>query len=116
MYLTWAEVTDCTVDLPISTLLLINWFLSSQILDVATGRIIREFATHTYPVRGMEWTSLNSILSYGYQSLSGKTRSDLVMALGYLTSGPPSSPNIVVAGRITYYTNIYKLNDSADML
>ena len=44
----------------------------SQILDVATGRIVREFATHTYQVQGLEWTSLNSILSFGYQNLSGK--------------------------------------------
>ena len=47
-----------------------NYFVL-KILDAATGRIVREFTTHTYPVQGLEWTSLNSLLSYGYQNLSG---------------------------------------------
>ena len=42
-----------------------------QILNMSTGLIHREFATHTFPVRGIEWTSLHSILSHAHQSLSG---------------------------------------------
>lgn len=42
-----------------------------QILNMSTGRVDREFATHTFPVRGLEWTSLHSILSHAHQNLSG---------------------------------------------
>ena len=38
---------------------------------MATGKVDREFATHTYPVRGIEWTSLHSVLSHAHQNLSG---------------------------------------------
>jgi hypothetical protein len=31
---------------------------------MATGSVEREFALHTFPVRGIEWTGLNSILSH----------------------------------------------------
>ena len=42
-----------------------------QIVDMASGKVDREFATHTYPVRGIEWTSLHSVLSHAHQNLSG---------------------------------------------
>ncbi len=42
-----------------------------QIIDMSTGKVEREFATHTYPVRGMEWSSLHSILSHAHQNLTG---------------------------------------------
>ena len=42
-----------------------------QILDMSLGKVEREYATHTYPVRGIEWTSLHSILSHAHQNLSG---------------------------------------------
>ena len=37
---------------------------SVQIVNMATGSVDREFALHTFPVRGIEWTGLNSILSH----------------------------------------------------
>ena len=41
-----------------------------QIVDMATGRVEREFANHTYPVQGIEWTSLHTVLSFAHQVLS----------------------------------------------
>ncbi len=35
-----------------------------QVVNMATGIVEREFALHTFPVRGIEWTGLNSILSH----------------------------------------------------
>ncbi|XP_053654760.2 WD repeat-containing protein 11 isoform X1 [Cherax quadricarinatus] len=52
-----------------------------QVFNVATGVLEREFALHTYPVRGVEWTSLTSILSFGHQPLSnsqGLVRNELM--------------------------------------
>ncbi|KAK7074520.1 WD repeat-containing protein 11 [Halocaridina rubra] len=52
-----------------------------QIINMATGVLEREFALHTYPVRGVEWTSLTSILSFGHQPLSnsqGLVRNELM--------------------------------------
>ena len=40
-----------------------------QILNMATGSVDREFALHTFPVKGIEWTGLNSILSHVSQFL-----------------------------------------------
>ena len=42
-----------------------------QILNMSTGIVERDFATHTFPIRGIEWTSLHSLLSHAHQSLSG---------------------------------------------
>ncbi|CAL4100716.1 unnamed protein product, partial [Meganyctiphanes norvegica] len=52
-----------------------------QIFNVATGMLEREFALHTYPVRGVEWTGLNSIISFGHQALTnsnGLVRNELI--------------------------------------
>ncbi|XP_047483248.1 WD repeat-containing protein 11-like [Penaeus chinensis] len=52
-----------------------------QIFNMATGMLEREFALHTYPVRGVEWTSLTSILSFGHQPLTnsqGLVRNELI--------------------------------------
>ncbi|KAG7176660.1 WD repeat-containing protein 11-like [Homarus americanus] len=52
-----------------------------QVFNVATGVLEREFALHTYPVRGVEWTSLTSILSFGHQPLTnsqGLVRNELM--------------------------------------
>ncbi|XP_066990609.1 WD repeat-containing protein 11-like isoform X1 [Macrobrachium rosenbergii] len=52
-----------------------------QIINMATGVLEREFALHTYPVRGVEWTSLTSILSFGHQPLTnsqGLVRNELI--------------------------------------
>ena len=38
-----------------------------QIVDMSTGRVEREFANHTYPVQGIEWTSLHTVLSFAHQ-------------------------------------------------
>ncbi|CAL4175372.1 unnamed protein product [Meganyctiphanes norvegica] len=54
---------------------------SIQIFNIATGVLEREFALHTYPILGMEWTSLTSILSYGHQPLTnnqGLVRNELI--------------------------------------
>ncbi|CAB4069409.1 unnamed protein product [Lepeophtheirus salmonis] len=44
-----------------------------QIYDLANGVVEKEFAVHTFPVRGMEWTGMNTILSYAFQNLSGES-------------------------------------------
>ena len=44
-----------------------------QIANMSTGKIEREFAVHTFPVRGIEWTGLGSILSHAHQNLSGSS-------------------------------------------
>lgn len=52
-----------------------------QVFNIATGVLEREFALHTYPVRGVEWTSLTSILSFGHQPLTnsqGLVRNELM--------------------------------------
>ncbi|XP_063852322.1 WD repeat-containing protein 11-like isoform X2 [Scylla paramamosain] len=52
-----------------------------QIFNMATGMLEREFALHTYPVRGVEWASLSSILSFGHQPLTngqGLVRNELI--------------------------------------
>ena len=51
-----------------------------QIVDMATGKIEREFAIHTYPVKGIEWTGLYSILSCAHQTSSSSSvvRNELV--------------------------------------
>ena len=41
-------------------------------ISFSVGKVDREFATHTYPVRGIEWTSLHSVLSHAHQNLSGQ--------------------------------------------
>ncbi len=38
-----------------------------QVLNASSGRVEREFAVHTFPVRGIEWTSLHSLLSHAHQ-------------------------------------------------
>jgi hypothetical protein len=49
-----------------------------QIINMSNGHVDREFATHTFPVRGIEWTSLHSILSHAHQHLSGGSSANLV--------------------------------------
>lgn len=51
-----------------------------QIANMSTGMIEREFAVHTFPVRGIEWASLHAVLSHAHQNLSGSVAaaSDLV--------------------------------------
>lgn len=52
-----------------------------QVFNIATGMLEREFALHTYPVRGVEWASLSSILSFGHQPLTngqGLVRNELI--------------------------------------
>ena len=44
-----------------------------QICNMSTGRVEREFAVHNFPVRGIEWTSLGSVLSHSFQNLSGSS-------------------------------------------
>jgi WD40 repeat protein len=44
-----------------------------QIVNMSTGRVEREFAVHTFPVRGIEWTGLHSMLSHAHQNLSGSS-------------------------------------------
>lgn len=38
-----------------------------QIANMSTGKLEREFAVHTFPVRGIEWTGLTSLLSHAHQ-------------------------------------------------
>ncbi len=49
-----------------------------QVANVSTGKIEREFAVHTFPVCGIEWTSLNGVLSHAHQNLSGGSGGGLV--------------------------------------
>ncbi len=43
-----------------------------QICNMSTGRVEREFAVHTFPVGGIEWTGLHTLLSHAHQPLSGQ--------------------------------------------
>ncbi|KAL1122656.1 hypothetical protein AAG570_002983 [Ranatra chinensis] len=36
------------------------------VYNMSQGRVYKEFAVHSYPIRGLEWTSLKSIITYGY--------------------------------------------------
>ena len=40
------------------------------IVNAATGSVERDFGLHTCSVRGIEWTSLHSILTFGHQTLT----------------------------------------------
>jgi len=46
-----------------------------QVLNVSTGRVERELAVHTFPVRGLEWASLHAILSHACQNSTGSGKS-----------------------------------------
>lgn len=37
-----------------------------QIIDLVSGSVRREFAVHTFPVHGIEWTSLATLLSFAH--------------------------------------------------
>lgn len=50
-----------------------------QLTNMSTGRIERDFAVHTYPVRGLEWTSLNTVLSHAHQNLLSSTASNVLV-------------------------------------
>ncbi|CAG0889720.1 unnamed protein product [Cyprideis torosa] len=43
------------------------------VLNLATGEVTHEIAVHSAPVRGIEWTGLNSFLSYAYLHASTPT-------------------------------------------
>lgn len=54
---------------------------SVQVFNMATGMNEREFSLHTAPVRGIEWVSLTSFLSYAHPNLCnnvGQVRNELV--------------------------------------
>lgn len=42
---------------------------------MSTGKIEREFAVHTFPVGGIEWCGLHSVLSHAHQALTGSSSS-----------------------------------------
>lgn len=44
-----------------------------QICNMSTGRVERDFSIHNFPVKGIEWTSLSSIMSHAFQNLSGSS-------------------------------------------
>ncbi|XP_046385283.1 WD repeat-containing protein 11-like [Ischnura elegans] len=39
---------------------------SVQVVNMATGALEKEYSLHSYPVRGIEWTSLTTFLSYAH--------------------------------------------------
>ncbi|GAB6023246.1 WD repeat-containing protein 11 [Chamberlinius hualienensis] len=41
-----------------------------QVFDMAAGMLHKELSVHTYPVRGIEWVGLSSIISYAHQNVS----------------------------------------------
>ncbi|KAJ8316897.1 hypothetical protein KUTeg_004801 [Tegillarca granosa] len=51
-----------------------------QVLNIASGEITREYGIHTGPVRGIEWSSLRSFLSFSYPNPgpSGLVKNDVV--------------------------------------
>ncbi|XP_078310578.1 WD repeat-containing protein 11-like [Crassostrea virginica] len=51
-----------------------------QIVNISSGLIVKEYSVHTGTVRGIEWCSLKSFLSYSYQSPgpSGLVKNDLM--------------------------------------
>lgn len=51
-----------------------------QIINISSGLIVKEYSVHTGTVRGIEWCSLKSFLSYSYPSAgtSGLVKNDLM--------------------------------------
>ena len=41
-----------------------------HVVNMSTGCTEREFAVHTFPVRGLEWAGLHSIMSHAHQPMS----------------------------------------------
>ncbi|KAM7302431.1 WD repeat-containing protein 11 [Ixodes scapularis] len=53
-----------------------------QVFDLSTGVLEKEFNLHATPVRGIEWVSLTSFLSFAYANLTGvggKVKNEIVL-------------------------------------
>lgn len=53
-----------------------------QVFDLSTGVLEKEFNLHATPVRGIEWVSLTSFLSFAYANLisvGGKVKNEIVL-------------------------------------
>lgn len=53
---------------------------SVQIVNVSSGQIEKEYSLHTGPVRGLEWASLKSFISYSYPkpTITGLVKNDIL--------------------------------------
>ncbi|KAL4232352.1 WD repeat-containing protein 11 [Mactra antiquata] len=58
-----------------------------QIINVGTGQIDREYSVHTGVVRGIEWASLKSFMSYSYPKPTGSNLVKNEMLLVDIISG-----------------------------
>ncbi|CAN7990277.1 unnamed protein product [Ixodes hexagonus] len=53
-----------------------------QVFDLSTGILEKEFYLHATPVRGIEWVSLTSFLSFAYANLisvGGKVKNEIIL-------------------------------------
>ncbi|XP_075222794.1 WD repeat-containing protein 11-like [Lycorma delicatula] len=50
-----------------------------QVYNMARGTVDKEFAIHSYPVRGIEWTSLSSFITYAYSSTNTVVRNEVLL-------------------------------------
>ncbi|RZF44986.1 hypothetical protein LSTR_LSTR001947 [Laodelphax striatellus] len=48
-----------------------------QIYNMAWGSVEKEFSLHSYPVRGIEWISLSSFISYAHSSTNSQVRNEM---------------------------------------
>lgn len=76
------------------------------LLENNSSVLHREFSVHSYPVQGIEWTGLNSLVSFAYPTINSPSHnhSSVSSAFGLVTHGSGSS-----SGRVTnelVHTNI----------
>ncbi|XP_039301193.1 WD repeat-containing protein 11-like, partial [Nilaparvata lugens] len=48
-----------------------------QIYNMAWASVEKEFSLHAYPVRGIEWISLSSFISYAYSSSNSQVKNEM---------------------------------------
>ncbi|KAL3863810.1 hypothetical protein ACJMK2_005541 [Sinanodonta woodiana] len=52
-----------------------------QVVNVSSGQIIREYNLHSFPVRGIDWASLTSLISFSYPvpGVSGLVKNEILL-------------------------------------
>ncbi|KAK3585480.1 hypothetical protein CHS0354_003328 [Potamilus streckersoni] len=52
-----------------------------QVVNVASGQIVREYNLHSFPVRGIDWASLTSLISFSYPApgVSGLVKNEILL-------------------------------------
>ncbi|KAF2349114.1 WD40-repeat-containing domain [Trinorchestia longiramus] len=97
---------------------------SLLLVSAATGAVLRELNVHTCPVRGIEWTSLDSVLSYAHQSLTsaqGQVRNELFhvdfcggVSTQLRSAAHQESP--ITAVRVSYLKQYFLVSRKSDPL